>query len=139
MADQLGRLMDPYRNAPSFVHFPSSDVPASAPLPLTHHRQQYCVLVWCNLPSVVSTGPIFKRCKNVNFVTLMSGRDRRPHRSILMHRNDAKSNLKHLLDISYNGLGLDGGVSLLPMPTSLISAIFHWIVSFSLVDIFAYT
>ncbi len=56
-----------------------------------------------------------------------------------MHRNDTKSNLKHLLDVSYNGVGLGGGVSPLPATTSLISAIFRWTVSFSLADIFACT
>ena len=56
-----------------------------------------------------------------------------------MHRNDTKSNLKHLLDVSYNGVGLGGRVSPLPAPTLSISAILCWTVSFSLVDIFAYT
>jgi hypothetical protein len=139
IADRLGRLLDPYPTAPLFIRFPSSYAPAPASLPSTHHRQQFCVLVWCDLPSVASTGPIFKRCEIVTFVTSVSGRDRRPHKSIIMHRNDTESNLKHLLDVSYNGVGLGGGVSPLPAPTSSISAIFRWTVSFSSTDIFAYT
>ncbi len=58
---------------------------------------------------MASTGPIFKRLKIVNFVTLMSGHDWRPHKSIIMHRNDTKSNLTHLINVSYNGVGLGGG------------------------------
>jgi hypothetical protein len=68
MADRLGRLLDPYRTAPSFVRFPMSDAPAPAPLPLTRHRQQVHLLVWCNSPGEASTGPIFKCRKIVNFV-----------------------------------------------------------------------
>ena len=56
-----------------------------------------------------------------------------------MHTNDTKRNLKQLLEVSYNRVGLGGGVSLLPVPTLLISAIFHCMISFSLVYIFAYT
>jgi hypothetical protein len=36
MADQLGRLLDPYPIALSFVRFLSLDAPAPAPLPPTH-------------------------------------------------------------------------------------------------------
>ncbi len=80
MADQLGRLLDPYRTAPSFVRLPSSDAPALAPLPSTHHWQRVDVSVWRDSPGEASTGPIFKGREIVNFVTLMFGRDQRPHR-----------------------------------------------------------
>jgi hypothetical protein len=93
MADRLGRLLDPYQNAPSFVRFPSSNAPTPAPLPLTHHWQRVHILVWRDLPSVASTGPIFKRHEIVNFVTSMSGRDRRPHNLLKTCSNDTKSNL----------------------------------------------
>ncbi len=79
MADQLGRLLEPYPIALLFVRFLWLDAPAPAPLPLTRHRQRADVLVWCNLTSVASTGPIFKCRKIVNFVMSMSGRNRRPH------------------------------------------------------------
>ncbi len=80
MADQLGRLLDPYPIALLFVYLRSLDAPALVPLPSTHHRQQVYVLVWCDSTSVASTGPIFKRCEIVNFVTPMSGRNRHPHK-----------------------------------------------------------
>ncbi len=104
MADRLGRLLDPYLTAPPFVCFPLSDAPAPAPLPSTHHRQQVYLLVWCNLPSVASTGPIFKRRKIINFVMLLSGRDWRPHKSLKTSSNDTKSKMKRLLDLIYTGV-----------------------------------
>jgi hypothetical protein len=75
MADRLGRLLDHYPTAPSFVCFLSLDAPAPAPLPLTHLWQQVHLLVWCNLSSVASTGPIFQIHEIVNFVMLTYGRD----------------------------------------------------------------
>jgi hypothetical protein len=63
MADRLGRLLDPYQAAPSFVGFPSSDAPALAPLPLTHHWQRVHFLVWCNLPGETSTVPFLNAAK----------------------------------------------------------------------------
>jgi hypothetical protein len=60
MADQLGRLLDPYPIAPLFVRFPSSDAPTPAPLPSTHHLQQVYLLVWCDSLGEASTGPIFE-------------------------------------------------------------------------------
>jgi hypothetical protein len=80
MADQLGRLLDPYQTAPSFVCVPLSDAPILAPLPSTHHRQQVYVLVWRDSPGEAITGAIFERCEIVNFVTSMFGRDQRLHR-----------------------------------------------------------
>jgi hypothetical protein len=75
MADRLGRLLDPYPTALLFACFLLLDTPALAPLPSTHHWQGVHVLVWCNSPSVASTGSIFKGRKIVNFVTSMSSRD----------------------------------------------------------------
>jgi hypothetical protein len=72
IADRLGRLLDPHPTAPTFVHFPLLDAPAPAPLPLTHYRKQVYISVWCNLPSVASTGPIFKCYKIETFVTSTS-------------------------------------------------------------------
>ncbi len=45
MAERLGKLLDPYQTAPSFVRFPSSDAPAPAPLPLTHYLKRVHLLV----------------------------------------------------------------------------------------------
>jgi len=53
MADQVGRLFDPYQTAPLFVRLPSSDAPTLAPLPLTHHRQRVHLLAWYDLPGPV--------------------------------------------------------------------------------------
>ncbi len=91
MADRLGRLLDPYPTAPSFVHFPSSNAPALAPLLLTQHRQRVDLLVWCNLPGEASTGPIFKRPKIINFSVSTYCCNRRSHRLIKMHSNETKN------------------------------------------------
>ncbi len=160
IADQLGRLLDPYPIALLFVCFLSLDTPPLAPLPPTHHRQQLHVLVWCDSPSVASTGPIFKCREIVNFVTSMFSCNQRPHKLIKTHRNDTKNNMKQLLDLIYTGVSLGGMDSLLPVPALLISAILHLRIfssladitpallisailhlriSFSLADIFAYT
>jgi hypothetical protein len=80
MADQVGRLLDPYQTAPLFVRLPSSDAPALAPLPLTHHWQRVHLLAWYDSPGEARTGPIFKCRKIVNFVVSAYRRDRRPHR-----------------------------------------------------------
>ena len=93
MADQVGRLLDPYQTAPLFVRLPSSNAPALAPLPSTHHRQRVHLLAWYDSPGEARTGPIFKRREIVNFVTSMSDRDRRPHKSLKTRRNDTESNL----------------------------------------------
>ncbi len=77
MADQVGRLLDPYQTAPLFVRLPPSNAPALAPLPSTHHVH---LLAWYDLPGEVRTGPIFKRSKIVNFVVSAYRRDQRPHR-----------------------------------------------------------
>ncbi len=75
----MGRLLDPHPIAPSFVHFPSLDTPAPTPLASAHCRIAVCVAVWCDSPSVASTGPIFKQRKIETFVTSLSRRDgRRP-------------------------------------------------------------
>jgi hypothetical protein len=79
MADQVGRLLDPYQTAPLFVRLPLSDAPALAPLPSTHHRQRVHLLAWYNLPGEARTGPILKRRKIVNFVMSAYCRDQRPH------------------------------------------------------------
>jgi hypothetical protein len=64
---------------------------------------------------VASTDPIFKCREIVNFVMSMSGRDQRPHKSIKMHINDTKSNMKQLLDLIYMGVRLGEVFSLSPM------------------------
>ncbi len=80
MAHQVGRLLDRYQTAPLFVHLPSSDTPALAPLPLTHHRQRVHLLAWYNSPGEARTGPIFKRREIVHFVMSAYRRDQRLHR-----------------------------------------------------------
>jgi hypothetical protein len=121
MADWLGRLLDPYPSALLFVCFLSLDAPAPALLSSTHHQQRVSILVWCDLLSMASTGPIFKHRKIVNFVMLMSGRDQCLHRSIKTRKNDTKSNMKQLLDLIYTGVRQGGMDSLLLAPASLIS------------------
>ncbi len=64
--------------------------PPPAPLPSTHHWQRVHLLVWCNLPSLASTVPIFKQRKIVNFIVSTYGRDWRPHKSIKTRSNDMK-------------------------------------------------
>ncbi len=76
-AERLGRLLDLYPTAPSFVPFPSSDTPAPAPLASTHCRLAACVTVWCNSPSVTSIGLISGGHKIVTFVTKAFGCDPR--------------------------------------------------------------
>jgi hypothetical protein len=125
MADWLGKLLDPYQTVPSFIRFPSSDTLAPAPLPLTHHRQQVHLLVWCDLPGEARTGPIFKCPKIVNFVVLTYRRNQRPHRSIKTGSNDTKSNMKQLLELIYTGVRLGIMFSLSLMAAMLISAIHH--------------
>jgi hypothetical protein len=61
MADQLDKILDPYPIAPLFVHFPTLNAPAPAPLASTHCQQRAHVSVWRNSPSVASTGPIKKK------------------------------------------------------------------------------
>jgi hypothetical protein len=51
--------MDPYQITPSFVCFPSLDAHAPAPLASTHCRLVVHDAVWCNSPSLASTGPIY--------------------------------------------------------------------------------
>ncbi len=102
-AERMGMLLDPYPIAPSFVHFPSLDALAPAPLTLIHYRQWVYILVWHDSPSVASTGPIFKRCKIETFVTSSSWRDESRHCSIETRSNDGKSKLKQSLDVSYTG------------------------------------
>jgi hypothetical protein len=68
MACRLGRLLDPYLTALSFVYFPLLDACAPAPLALTHCHLGVYVSVWCDPPSVASTGSIFKCFKIETFV-----------------------------------------------------------------------
>jgi hypothetical protein len=75
MADQVGRLLDPYQTAPLFVRLPSSDAPTLALLPLTNHQQRVHLLAWYDLLGEARTGPIFKRCEIVNFVVSAYHRD----------------------------------------------------------------
>ncbi len=72
---------------------------------------------------MVSTCPIFKRRKIVNFVTSMSGHDQRQHKSLKTHSNDTTSNMNCLLDFIYMGVRLGGVFSLLLEPALLVSAI----------------
>jgi hypothetical protein len=123
MADQLGRLLDPYPTTLLFFCFLLLDAPAPAPLPSTHHRQRVYVLVWCNSPSVASTGPIFKRHEIVNFKMSMSGHDQHPHKLIKTCGNDTKSNMKQLLDLINMRVRLGGMDFLSPAPSLTISAI----------------
>jgi hypothetical protein len=85
MADQVGRLLDPYQTAPLLLRLPSSDTPALAPLPLTHHQQQVHLFAWYDLPGGARTGPIFKCHEIVNFIVSAYRRDRHPHRLIKAH------------------------------------------------------
>jgi hypothetical protein len=94
MADQVGRLLDPYQTAPLFVRLPSSDAPTLTPLPSTHHRQRVHLLAWYNSPGEARTGPIFKRHEIANFIVSVYHRDRRPHRSIKIRSNDTQINMK---------------------------------------------
>jgi hypothetical protein len=94
MADQVGRLLDPYQTAPLFVRLPSSHVPTLAPIPSSHHRQQVHLLAWYNSPGEARTGPIFKRREIVKFVVSAYRRDRHPHRSIKIRSNDTQINMK---------------------------------------------
>jgi hypothetical protein len=94
MADQVGRLLDPYQTAPLFLRLPSSDAPTLAPLPLTHHRQQVHLLAWYDSPGEARTGPRFKCREIVNFVMSACHRNQRPHRSIKIRSNDTQINMK---------------------------------------------
>ena len=61
------------------------------------------------------------------------------HKSIIMRRNDTKSNPKQLIDISYTGVGVGGGdSSSTPASASSISTIFFFRFSLSAADIFWY-
>jgi hypothetical protein len=75
MADQVGRLLDPYQTAPLFVCLPWSNAPALAPLPSTHHRQRVNLLAWYDSSGEARTGPIFKCREIVNFVVSAYRRD----------------------------------------------------------------
>jgi hypothetical protein len=112
--------------------------PAPAPLASTHCGLAVCVAVWRNLPSVASTGPIFRQSKIVTFVTMASWHN--GHRCCLIktRRNNRKCNRKQLLDVIYTGVGVGGGVPPLSASASSISAIFHLNTSFSTADIFLY-
>ncbi len=138
MAGRLDRILDPYQITPLFIWLPSSDAPTPAPLASAHCWLAVCVTVWRNLPSVASTGPIFRRSKIVTFVTTASRHDGRRRCSIKTRRNNRKCNRKRLFDVIYTGVGVDGGVSLLPASASLISAIFCLNTSFSTAVIFWY-
>jgi hypothetical protein len=98
MADQVGRLLDPYQIAPLFVRLPSSNTPTLAPLPLTHHQQRLHHLAWYDSTGEAKTGPIFKCREIVNFAVSAYRRDRRPHRLIKIRSNDTdlgrQANLK---------------------------------------------
>jgi hypothetical protein len=127
MADQVGRLLDSYQTAPLFVCLPSSDAPALAPLPLTHHWQQVHLLAWYKSPGEARTGPIFNCRKIVNFVLSVYCRNQRLHRSIKTRNNDTQITMKELLELIYIGVRLDVMFSLLPTATSSISAILRYL------------
>jgi hypothetical protein len=90
MADQQDKILDPYPIAPLFVHFPSLNAPAPAPVALTHCRQRAHVSVWRNSPSVASTGPIFERDEIETFENSTSRRDEHRRCSIMLHGNGAR-------------------------------------------------
>ena len=136
MAEQLGRVLDTYRNTPSFVRFPSLDATAPAPLASTHCRLAVRDAVCRNWPSVASTGPIFRRSEIVTFVTTVSRRNGHRRCSIKMHRNDRICNKKQLLAVIYTGVGVGGGVSPSAASVSSYSAIFCLKTSFSAAVIF---
>ncbi len=138
MAGQLDRILDPYQITPLFVCFPSLVAPGPAPLASAHYRLAVYVAVWRNLPSVASTGPIFRQRKIFTFVTTASRHDGRQRCSIKTHRNYRKCDRKQLLDVIYMGVGVGGRVSPLPASASLISAIFCLNTSFSVAAIFWY-
>jgi hypothetical protein len=123
MADQVGRLLDPYQTTPLFVCLPSSDAPTLALLPLAHHRQRVHLLAWYDSPGEARTGPIFERSKIVNFVVSAYRHNQRLHRSIKIRSNDTQINMKRLLELIYMGVRLGGMFSLVPMAASLISAV----------------
>jgi hypothetical protein len=127
MADQVGRLLDPYQTASLFVRLPSSDAPTLAPLPSTHHRQRVHLLAWYDSPSEARTGPIFKRREIVNFVVSAYRRDRRPHRSIKIRSNDTQINMKRLLELIYMGVRQGVMFSLSPTAASSISAVLQYL------------
>ena len=124
--------MDPRPIAPSFVHLPSMNAPAPAPLASTHCLQRAYVSVWCDSPSVASTGPIFERDEIETFEKFTSRRDGCMHRSIKTRRNDRKCDLRLLLDVIYTGVGVGGGDSSSPPASALsISALSPPYASFS--------
>ncbi len=99
-ADRLGRLLDPYPIALTLVlSLPVVGRPCPGRLSLRHHWQWVYLLLWCNLPSVASTGPIFKSHIIVKFVTLISSCNLCLHRLIKMHRNDTKSVLGRMANL----------------------------------------
>ncbi len=79
---------------------------------------------------MASTCPIFKQHEIANFKMSMSGCNRHPHRLIIIHRNDTKSNLKKLLDVSYNWGGtrwqgfLDASAHLIDLRQLLLDGLF---------------
>jgi hypothetical protein len=127
MADRLGKLLDPYQSATSFVRFPSLDAPYPASLPSTHYRQQVHLLVWCDSPGEARTGPIFKHREIVYFIVFAYHCNRRPYRSIKTRSNDTKSNMKLLLELIYTGVRLGVMFSLSPTAALSISAILHYL------------
>ena len=97
MAGRMDRILDPDQITPSFICFSSLDVPAPTPAPLasTHCRLAVRDAVWCNSPSVASTGPIFRQSEIVTFVTSVSqhdGRRRWPIKCIGMIENVIENN-----------------------------------------------
>jgi hypothetical protein len=96
----VSRRWWPYPTAPSFVWFLSLDAPPDPAPSLDTLLATSVCLGLVRYASVTSTGPIFKHPEFVNLDVLMTGRDWRPHRSIIMHRNDTHSNPKQLLDVS---------------------------------------
>jgi hypothetical protein len=94
MAGRLDRILDPYQITLLFICFPSLDAPTPTPLASAHCRLVVCVAVWRNLPSVASTGPIFRQSKIVTFVTTASQHDGRQRCSIKMRRKDRKCDRK---------------------------------------------
>ncbi len=123
MADQVGRILDPYQTAPLFLRLPSSDAPTLAPFLLTHHRQQVHLLAWYDSPGEVRTSPIFKRREIVKFFVSAYRRDQRPHRPIEIRSNDTQINMKQLLELIYMGVRQGVMFSLSPTAALLISAI----------------
>ncbi len=70
-----------------------------APLASTHCRLGRYVSVWCDLPSVASTSPIFKCCEIETFVAAWGHCNWHMHKLIKADRIDRQSTMNQLLDV----------------------------------------